>query len=345
MPEVYRLDPLCDPRWIDFLERNEEASVFHSPSWHESLRRTYGFVPIVFTTSPPTVPLTNGVVFSRVASWITGQRLVSAAFADHCQPLANRDAELTELIDQMKGEMNRESCEYFELRPVRENPAWIGSDLRPARIFQLHTLDLRPDLHRLLNSTHKSCFQRKLRRAQRENLNYVEGNSKQLLREFYRLLLKTRRRHGLPPQPFAWFANLHASFGDSMQVRLACKGPLPIAGIVTLRHKNTLVYKYGGSDARYHALGGMTFLFWQAIQEAKSSGALQMDLGRSDIENQGLSDFKEHLGASAQPLHYYRYPAQAASVGQYQGLGKTVWNCLPDWANIAAGKMLYRHIA
>ena len=39
-----------------------------------------------------------------------------------------------------------------------------------------------------------------------------------------------------------------------------------------------MVYKYGGSDAKFNNLGATSMLFWQAIKEAKEAGAEELDL-------------------------------------------------------------------
>ena len=91
---VYEIDPLCDPRWPEFLQNNPRASVFHTPGWLRALKRTYGYEPVVYTTTPATVELTNGWVFCRVFSWLTGRRLVSLPFSDHCEPLVDKPEHL-----------------------------------------------------------------------------------------------------------------------------------------------------------------------------------------------------------------------------------------------------------
>ena len=89
---VYTLDPLRDSRWSELVERHPHASVFHTAAWLQSLQRTYGYQPIAFTTSAPGTPLADGVVMCKVRSWLTGRRLVSLPFADHCEPLVAGDA-------------------------------------------------------------------------------------------------------------------------------------------------------------------------------------------------------------------------------------------------------------
>jgi len=70
-----------------------------------------------------------------------------------------------------------------------------------------------------------------------------------------------------------------------LQIRVAFHGKWPVAAILTLRHKDTLIYKYGASDTRFNHLGGTQLLFWNAIQEAKREGLLTFDLGRTDRDN------------------------------------------------------------
>lgn len=86
---VYTINPLEDKRWAELSERHPHASIFHTTGWLEALRQTYGYGSIVYTTTPPGTALTNGMVFCRISSWLTGRRMVSLPFADHCEPLVD----------------------------------------------------------------------------------------------------------------------------------------------------------------------------------------------------------------------------------------------------------------
>ncbi len=87
--QLYQIDPVRDPRWAVFLKRHPRASVFHTPGWLEALCRSYGYESIGYTSSPPGEEIRNGLVFCRVDSWLTGRRMVSLPFSDHCEPLFN----------------------------------------------------------------------------------------------------------------------------------------------------------------------------------------------------------------------------------------------------------------
>ena len=305
---IYSIDPLRDTRWAEFIGRHPRASVFHTPGWLEALRRTYGYVPVAYASTPPGVELTNGLVVCRVRSRLTGRRLVSLPFSDHCEPLVDSRDDLDILLHSLETDGTTDEWKYLEIRPRTLAPP--PNDATPADAFYLHTVDLTPELGDIFRRLHKDCTQRKIRRAEREGLAYEEGRSPALLEKFYRLLLQTRRRQQLPPHPREWFHNVVNCLGDKVKIRIASKDGRPIAGILTLAFKDILVYKYGCSDHRFHNLGGMHLLLWKTIQERKRINAREFDLGRSDADNQGLITFKNRWGATKCRLTYWRFPAR-----------------------------------
>jgi lipid II:glycine glycyltransferase (peptidoglycan interpeptide bridge formation enzyme) len=310
------------------------------------LQQTYAYEPIVYTTTLPGSEVENGIVFCRIRSWLTGRRLVSVPFSDHCEPLISSPDELEVLVSSLTQELEKRKWKYIELRPCRTfGTSMIGFE--QSKNFYFHSLDLNPPLEELFHNFHKGCLQRKIRRAEREGLTYEEGRSQALLNAFYHLLLLTRRRHELPPQPLAWFRNLMHCMGEKAKIRVCYKNSQPVAAIITLTSRNSMVYKYGSSDARFHNLGGMPYLFWKAIQDAKQSGVLQLDLGRCDCENDGLAAFKEHLGGKRSMMTYWTCPAVPSSGGA-QGwkvrLSKRLFRWMPNTLRGVTGKVLYKHM-
>jgi CelD/BcsL family acetyltransferase involved in cellulose biosynthesis len=347
---VYEINPLRDHRWPDFLQKHPRASVFHTTPWLEALHRTYGYEPIVYTTSPPYANLENGLIFCRVKSWLTGRRLVSLPFSDHCEPLVDDAADLHILFAGLEQRSRTEKMRYIEIRPLLSH-GFTASLFHSTYMYCFHQLDLKPDCGVLFRGFHKDSTQRKIRRAEREALSYQEGRSETLLDLFYHLFLLTRRHHGVPPQPRSWFRNLVDCFGEALKIRLALKDGHPVAGILTLQYKDALVYKYGCSDAEFNSLGGTHLLFWRSIQEAKQEGLRVFDLGRSACDNAGLITFKNRWGATPSTLIYSRYTASRTATGNFRPddnwksrISTHLFGKLPDRLLCATGSLFYKHI-
>ena len=339
---IHEINPLKDERWPAFLAEHKLATLFHSREWLGAVKRTYGYTVSAVTTSRPSQHLTNAVVFCRVQSWLTGRRLVSFPFSDHCAPLVDSEENLVLLLSRLQKECDRKGSAYVEIR------SGVGAvaGMRDAATFCLHRIDLHPPLSQLYSVLHESCIRRKIAKAQRESLTYEEGTSEELLSKFYQLMILTRRRHEVLPQPLSWFRNLIACMGDRAKLRLASHEGRPAACILTIRYKNTMTYKYGCSDQRFHKLGPMQMLMWKAIQEDRESGLGEFDMGRTDWDNEGLLRFKDHWGAKRSTLLYSRYqPVRAQKKAISFHFPKRVFDWAPDGFLTAAGTMLYRHIA
>jgi CelD/BcsL family acetyltransferase involved in cellulose biosynthesis len=340
--QLYEIDPLSDSRWADLVERNGASSVFHTPQWLDALKRTYAYQPVAFTDAGAGETLRNGLLFCRVRSWMTGRRLVSLPFSDHCEPLVESPAALQCLADLLKGRMQDEG-RYIELRPL-DSVLAVGGFTRTAGYCH-HAIDLRPDAAEIFARFHKSHVQRTIGRAQRSGVTVESGRSRTHLTDFYTLHALTRRRHNLPVQPLSWFENLLECLGDEVRIFVARHQRIPAAAMLTTTHKNTLVYKYGCSDAGKHRYGGPSLLFWAAIQHAKEHGLIHFDLGRSDWDDQGLIAFKDHLGAQRKTLSYYRCSRDSSSGGRARWWPKLAWaySLAPKGLQARVGSGLYRH--
>ncbi|MGA8813029.1 MAG: GNAT family N-acetyltransferase [Candidatus Sulfotelmatobacter sp.] len=346
-----RIEPLKDPRWDKFLLKHPRASLFHSSAWLEALQRTYGFQPIAYTTSSAGQDLENAIVACRVESWLTGRRLVSLPFSDHCEPLVDGAEDRNVLMAALAREVEQERCRYLEIRPIERFEPVTSLPHTTAR-YAFHQLDLAPDVETIFGKLHKSSTQRKIRRAKREDLAYQVGSTKAHLDDFYRIFTLSRKRQGLAPQSKRWFANLMDCFGDALNIHVALKDERVIATIVTIRYKDTFTYKYGCCDARFNNLGCMHLLFWNVIQEAKAAGLRWLDFGRTDADQQGLITFKNRWGAKQSVLTYTRYGAVENSTHLFD-LYSSKWKSKATKFTLKhvsptllpmIGEILYKHI-
>jgi hypothetical protein len=343
--QIFQLDPLVDARWSEFAGSLSRASVFHTKAWLSALQNTYGFEPLAYTNTPPGVPLDNALVFCLVNSWLTGRRLVSLPFSDHCEPLVDGIDQLNELLTPALQELREHKIKYIDIRPLSLS---FSEATAGAESYFLHLLDLRPTLDELYKKLHGDSIRRKIQRAEREKLTLEVGSSEKMLGDFYSLHVITRQRQQLPPHPLKWFRNVLTCLGASAQIWIARKDASAIASIFTLSHKQKMVYKYGCSDAHSHNLGGMQFLFWHLIRHSKEHGFVELDFGRSECTNTGLVTFKDRWGTKRQLLTYLRYPQRPVATEQdpsmLMKLGKKVFSHCPQGVLRLAGNLLYPHV-
>jgi len=350
---LHSLNPLSDPRWHRLVERHPGSSVFHSVAWMSALSLTCRYEPIAYTTTAPGNELENGIAFCRIRSSLTGSRLVSLPFADHCDPLNAQQGLLDELGRRLDGIIRNDKLGHVELRsnhPISPScPAALGQSTYE---YRRHVLDLAPSVETLFHGFHRASTRRKIRRAEREGLLYSEGSSAALFDSFYQLHLSTRRRHQIPALPKVWFRNLMECFGEDLKIRISASGERSVAAMLTIRHKDTLVFKYGVSDARFHALGGVHLLFWRSILDAKQANLSQFDLGRSEAAHTGLTVFKDRWGATSLPLTYSRFsyagsafPAVSSADEKWKTRAARRLVCsLPGPLFRSASTLLFRHL-
>ena len=347
--DISLVNPLSDKRWDELVARHPKASAFHQRSWLDALARTYGYEPVVFTTSSPTAALGNGLVFCRIKSWLTGSRLVSLPFSDHCEPICDSAEEMNALICGSQAAFDFKHGEYLEVRPTTEDfgRSGAGMGFQPTARYFLHLIDLRPEVDELFRGLDKDSVQRRIKRAEKAGLVERCGSSDELLRHFYGLFVVTRNRHNLPPPPYAWFQNLLHCQGNALEIRVAYLDEIPIAAILTLGFRKTRYFKYGCSDARFNKFAATPWLLWRAIVAAKANGALEFDLGRTQLDNAGLLAFKNHWVSRHQLLTYWKFPGASArdmSDGRMLKMAKRVFSHMPQRLLVATGKLVYRHI-
>lgn len=344
---LHQIDPLQDPRWPRLVEKHPKASVFHTVGWIEALQQTYGYRPVVFTTSGLNEELQNGLLFCHVRSWLTGGRMVSLPFSDHCEPLFDSSSELHFVMQYLRADLQHRNWKYIELRPANGSLSQDGPTcgFRPSDQYCLHRMDLRPDLSDIFRSLHRDSAQRRIRHAAAAGLSCEGGRSPKLLKDFYDLMVLTRGRHHLPPQPFSWFRNLVDSMNEALEIRVAYKDQVPIGAILTMRFRDVVYYKYGCSDFKFKRFGAMPYLLWKTIEDSKSAGAKEFDLGRSDRDNATLVSFKNRWARQPVALTYWTYPEPSATRSWTMSLAKRMFAFMPDRLLAVTGRLIYRHIA
>jgi lipid II:glycine glycyltransferase (peptidoglycan interpeptide bridge formation enzyme) len=189
-----------------------------------------------------------------------------------------------------------------------------------------------------------------IRQAGKNNLTVQVLTTAEAVRTFYRLHIRTRRKHGVPPQPFRFFDKIQRHLIGSGRgfVTLAWIGSRPVAGALFLRLGSKAVYKFAASDPHYARTRANNLVLWEAIRYLVRGGCELLDFGRTSLANQGLRRFKLSWGAEERMIPYYRFhgrsdlPSQTPR--QENGAHNRLFRNLPLALNRLAGAMLYPHL-
>jgi lipid II:glycine glycyltransferase (peptidoglycan interpeptide bridge formation enzyme) len=197
----------------------------------------------------------------------------------------------------------------------------------------------------------KGSVRRAIRKAEKLGLTVEILTDLEAIREFYALQCRTRRKHGLPPQPFRFFLKIHEHIlsRDKGVVVLARQGPRTVAGAVFFHFGEQAILKYGASNEAQQGLRGNDLVMWAALKYYASHGCRLLHLGRTSLANAGLRRFKLAWGAREHIIEYVRYDLklQAFVAGKDDAFGwyNRGFRLLPIGVSRLIGALLYRHAA
>ena len=342
--EIRVVDPTCDPTWDRVASSHPRYTFFHSAAWMRVLCKTYGHKPLAFCCSRRGQPRAL-LPLVEVASRFTGIRGVSLPFTDFCAPLFFPDCDPSVILENLCAFAQIRRWKWFEIR------GRLGSHLpsQPSLTFHGHSLDLRRGADALFANL-SACVKRAIHKAEQSDLTIDLSTSKAAVREFYRLHVATRRRHGLPPQPFALFSNIYSEIigPDRGFIVLAKNGSETVAGAVFFCTATNAVFKFGASEERYWYLRPNNLVMWRAIQELARREIAMLHLGRTTHGNEGLRRFKLSWGAVEEPINYFRFHVRSngwiTTTDKASGTHNAIFSRLPLAINRLIGAVLYPHL-
>jgi hypothetical protein len=339
------MNPADYPGWDGLVLAHPRGSIFHSSAWAKTLQKSYDFRPVYFMASQADggsamLPL------MEVNSWLTGRRGIALPFTDDCEPLYSDAAAARKLIQAATEFGRKRGWKSMEWRGGRE----LFDGARASLGFYGHSVDLEADEDRMFARL-DSPVRRAVRKAEKSGVTVEISQSLAAMKVFYSLHCKTRRKHGLPPQPFVFFQNIFEHILSKKQgmIAIASWRERPVAASVYFQLGARAVYKYGASDEAFQHLRGANLVMWEAVKWHARQGATTLHLGRTSLGNEGLRRFKLGWGAREQTIEYVKFDLRknrfVTQTDEATGWHNRVFNLLPMGLSRLIGAALYRHCA
>lgn len=339
------IEPTIYPNWNNFIKTHFDPDIFHSKEWCLVLKSAYSFIPYYFFVQKDLQP-TVIIPVMEINSMITGKRAVGLPFSDFSHPLKKSDSDLEFACNEIINLGYVKNWKYIELRG-----SYLPKNISTFETYYTHDIDLTISLNDLWKKL-KDNNKRNIKKARRFGLKVRFENSWQSLKEFYKLQCITRKRHGLPPQPFKFFKlifNQILTNDLGIIASIYYKNKM-IAGAIFFLFNQKAIFKFGASDLAYQILRPNNLIMWEAISWLKSTQINLLNLGRTAAQDTGLLSYKRAFSGRESKLIYYRYYFSKKAIMerklyQHNNLLNQIASKLPSGILKIIGNISYRHLA
>jgi hypothetical protein len=332
-------------QWDEFVESHPKGTPFHLSYWIRTIHETYAFTPFLYVEKDMDENISGILPCFLVKNFLTGSRTVSLPFSDYGGPLLRE----TDQENQLLREVTKKNGNHIASIEIRSSLS-KNSGLIPRNYYKRHVLDLSSGLSEVKKNIDKRTILYSIRKAQKAGVYIKEENTEWGIKEFYRLNLLTRKKHGVPSQPLRFFEKLYDNMISKgrASIFMAVSDSKTIAAGIFLKFRDTVYYKYNASDPGL--LSAQTpnhLLTWHAIDQACSQGYRFLDFGRTSPDDIGLMRFKEMWGTKVLELPYYYSKIKGATSKEGSGLSHvliTIWRILPGTVVNKLGPRIYKYL-
>ncbi len=326
-----------------FVRAHPEATFFHQRGWARFVERTWGHADRELLAWRDG-RIVGVLPLMSCAGSLRRAKLVSLPYAVYGGPLARGHGVAERLAEAAHELALGERARYVELRCLRDpGLAWPGTDL-----YWTFQRELPRESCEVLARMPKKA--RAEARKGRERFGLELGQGSWYLEDLWRFFLRNKHALGSPGLPLGHFRGLLAQFGEDVFVHVVRDGKRPIAAVLSLAFRDTLVAYYAGSEAGADREKSASNFMYLALQEwAVTKGFRVFDFCRSRADS-GAFAFKRHQGFEPTPLHYRYDLVRARKVPDFHPSNprtrilRRVWSRLPFRLARALSKPLGRRL-
>jgi hypothetical protein len=268
------------------------ATLFHDERWRQAVEQAFDLK--IQCYEPPAEPGAKAW-YSTLAD-IRGERVVATPFSDFCDPLIETEAGWRQFADHL-----RSFDRPVTVRPFRNTLATEDDSFEQRRELLWHGIDLSAGADAVWDGL-KSKNRTALRRAAKAGITIRISNSLDDLATFHAMHVDLRKtKYRMLAQPMALFEALHDRFGQDMAIVMAEDGDGdPVASMIYFACNDVWYYKFSASYPRSYRPNGAMIM--AACHEGADRGLQLLDMGRSDIDQPGLVQFKQMFASSEERL-------------------------------------------
>ena len=352
-----RIDPLADARWDEYVRSHPRWTVYQLGAWARILRSAYRFEPRYLALEDEVGALQGVLPLLHKKGLVSDARVRSLPVFPAGGPLGDSREDELALIEAAREEAVAAGVRALAIVSPEDYRAeldgFVADSLPPRWVVQMGD---DPDALRTgWRKTSNNLF-RSLKKADKAGFTFREGTKAGDLKRFYRLYLRTMRKHRTLPRTLRQLELTRDLLGPG-EFRLFVverEGRLAAGGVFHL-FRDTVELIYNGSNDALLDLRPNHALYWGVIRWSAEQGHRAFDFGEASPTT-SLGRFKSQW-ADPVPSHRYTWRAgaepsraesiAAASYGVEQGdsgLVAKVWRRTPIGLTRLGATVAYRYL-
>ncbi len=282
-----------------FLEQHSDATPFHRTAWVRAVAKGCGQRAHYLIADDAAETIAAVLPLTEIHSPLFGRALVSSGFAVGGGIISDAPPAARALEQAMVALSRRLSCPSLELRggALPEDGWQIDKTT-----YLGFARDLAAD-----DDAELLAIPRKQRAEVRKALDLdlvIESGAAERDRDaHYAVYAQSVRNLGTPVFPRALFDAVLDSFGDDADIVTVRHEGVPVASVLNLYHRGTVLPFWVGGTAAARTLRANDLMYYALMNHARRQRCTRFDFGRSKAGT-GPAAFKRNWGFEGVPLAY-----------------------------------------
>lgn len=284
------------PKWEKYVDNHPAATFYHKIEWKSVIEKSFGH-KTYYLMALNQDDVVGILPLVHLQSLFFGSILCSMPFLNFGGICADNENAEKALFKEARSILHKMKGDYLEMRHLKKSSLDIPYTTHKVSM----TINLDPDPG-VLWYNFKGKHRQNIRKATKNGLEIRFGR-KELLEDFYNLLLVGWRDLGTPMYSLSFFKNIVDALEGSLEICVVIYQGKTIATAFYGLFGDTVEGMWTYSIREYAKLQTNYFLYWEMIRRACQQGYKQFHLGRSTAGGGG-DFFKKKWNAIPKQLYW-----------------------------------------
>lgn len=328
--------------WNAYVNKNQNASVYHLAEWRDLIKSTFGHEGIYFYAIDAKNTIRGILPLIRLKSLAFGDFLVSMPYFNYGGAIADHPDIENRLMRSASDIASRIGVSHIEYRDDISHAEY------PTRCDKVNMILTLPADAQILWNSFTPKLRSQIKRPQRENPGISFGHA-ELLNDFYEVFARNMRDLGTPVYSKRFFLNILNTFPTQTHILTVRIKNKPVAAAFLIGYGTKLEIPWASTIRTVNHLSVNMLMYWEALNFAVTNNYDYFDFGRS-TKDAGTYQFKKQWGALPRQSywHYWLSPGkEMPSLNPYNpkyAAAIATWKRLPLFISNFLGPFIVRNL-